>query len=415
MYFIIAFSIRWLSGSAIALMIASPVFGKTAEIVGRPRINNDNVTLRLQVRDGRGRPVMQLQESDFQVITDDEPVGIKSWQSPQESTPPPAWIVVLVDLSGSMNELDTSGKRRIDGALDATRRFLEQMSDRGGDTKVAIVPFGEGGRNCPGFEVTQRGIDSRFFPANDIKQTNFLDYLAAQTLCAATDIYSPLSEAIRVLGNRQDPRFYVPEDSGRPEPRLSVILLSDGFHNQPNEQQDFDNLITLLERNNNIIVHTLGYGLTPQQVGQKYNLGRAATRADADKNPQVAREFVDKERLQTIAETTGGIAEFSGNANDIARNLQLFLDSLLGEYEIVFQQPNAERGTQHEVLVQVTVNNQQIKTQPKTYTMMVFGRSLPQKTRLIMTGILLLVLILGGVIPFLSWSNYMKREAEHDF
>lgn len=399
---------------AIAFLFASPVFGQTAEIVGRPGMENDEITLRVKVTEDGERPAMQLQESDFQVITDDEPVAIASWKSPEESTPPPAWIVVLIDLSGSMDKPDTSGKRKLDGAINATRRFLEEIGDRGGDTRVAIVPFGEGGKNCPGYEVTRQAIDSKFFPANDIKQTNFLEYLAAQKPCASTNIYAPLEEAIRLLGNEDDTRFYVPEDSGKPEPRLSVILLSDGFHNKANEQQDFDNLITLLQRNDNIIVHTLGYGLTPQQVGQKYKLGRASTRADAGKNPQLATEFVDQSRLQTIAETTGGIAEFSGNADDIAENLQLFLDSLLGEYELVYEQPDAERGTQHEVLVKVKVNGQEIQTEPKPYTITVFGRSLPPRTRFIMTGIILLVLILGGIIPFFSWSESMKQEAEHD-
>ena len=63
------------------------------------------------------------------------------------------------------------------------------------------------------------------------------------------------------------------------QPRLSVILLSDGFHNKGNEKNEFENLEILLKDNPQIIVHTLGYGFTPEELGKRIGKSKA-TRAD---------------------------------------------------------------------------------------------------------------------------------------
>ena len=418
---ITAFSIRWLSSLAIAILgFNSSAFGQTAEIVGRPMVKDDEITLRIKVTEDGERPAMFLEEQDFQAIVDNDVVDIISWKNPEESVPPPAWIIVLLDFSGSMKEKDSSGTTKLEGAIKATREFLETTSARGSNTRVAIFPFGEGRGRCNSYKVRRENIKSRFFPADDFKHKNLLDNLAKKTPCASTNIYDPLKEAIRLLSDQEDTDFYVSEDSTEPEPRLSVILLSDGYHNKPNENRDFKRLIALLERHVHIVVHTLGYGLTPEQLGKKYNLGRPATRADIETasnsyKPVPDEEFVDGKRLQEIAEVTGGISEFSGDADDIAEALQLFLNALLGEYEIIYREPNPVRASKHEVFVTATVNGKDVDTTQKSYTINAFGRSLPAKTRLRMTGLVLLLLGLGGVLPFWNWSQRLKQETEEDF
>ena len=394
--------------------------GQTAEIVGRPTVEEDEITLRVKVTEDGERPAMLLEEQDFRAIVDNKVVEIISWKYPEETVPPPAWIVVLLDFSSSMKREDSSGTTKLEGAIEATRRFLETTSARGGNTKVAILPFGEGGGKCESYEVKREDIKSNFFPANDFKHKNLLDNLAKKTPCTSTNIYDPLKEAIRLLGDKEDPDFYVPEDSTEPEPRLSVILLSDGYHNKANEAQDFKRLIELLEEHDNIVVHTLGYGLTPEELGKKYNLGRPATRADIEtaddpNRPVPDEEFVDAKRLEKIAKVTGGISEFSGDADDIAEALQLFLNAVLGEYEIIYREPNPVRASKHKVFVTATVNGKDVDTAEKGYTINAFGRSLPQKIRLRMTGLVLSLLVLGGVVPFLIWSQRLKQEAEEDF
>lgn len=401
---------------AIAIVgFNSSAFGQTAEIVGRPIAKDDEITLRVKVTEDGERPAMFLEEQDFQAIVDNNVVDIISWKNPEESVPPPAWIIVLLDFSGSMNKKDSSGTTKLEGAIKATREFLETTSVRGGNTKVAILPFGEGRGGCNSYKVRRGNIKSKFFPADDFKHKNLLDNLAQKTPCASTNIYDPLKEAIRLLSDQEDTDFYVPEDSIEPEPRLSVILLSDGYHNKPNEKRDFKRLIALLERHDHIVVHTLGYGLTLEQLGRKYELGRPAARADLNQKDVPEEEFVDQRRLQEIAEVTGGISEFSGDADDIAEALQLFLNALLGEYEIVYREPNPERASKHEVFVTATVNGKDVDTTQKSYTINAFGRSLPRQIRLRMTGLVLLLLGLGGAVPFLIWSHRLKQETEKDF
>jgi hypothetical protein len=395
--------------------LTCPSWGKTkeVEIIGKPVINEDRVTIRVKVKDELEKPVMGLSYTDFDVEVDGKEIELKNkdWKSPQETVPPPAWIVVLLDLSGSMKQRDSSGETKLEGAVEAIRKFTQLSAKRGGNTQIAIVPFGESGSNCDrGYPVNNKTLD-KFFAAGDFKLQNYLDYLADLTPCAATNLYDPLEEAVRFLDNQQDTGFHLPEESTAPDPRLSVVLLSDGYHNKPNEEKDFERLIGLLQSKSEIVVHTLGYGLTPEELAKKYKVvSRRATRADLEVGKIPAEEFVDKEKLAQIAQVTGGIAEFSGNARDIAESLQVFLNSLLGEYEVSYIHPNAERGSKHEV--SVAANS--VSSESKPYIITVFGRSLSRPIRISMIVFTLLLLGLGGILPFNMWAKKLKYEAMDD-
>ncbi|WP_323209108.1 vWA domain-containing protein [Nodularia spumigena] len=402
----------------VVASLASPSWAKenVAEIVNNPTVNDDRVTIRIKVKNEAERPVMGLQDTDFKLLVDQKEVrfATRDWKSPEESVPPPAWILVMLDFSGSMNQLDSGGTKKITGAINAVRQFIQVLSQRGGNTQISIVPFGESGSRCQGYPVNKETLD-KFFAANDFKLQNHLNYLAKSTPCASTNLYEPLNQAVRFLATSEEERFYVAENSDQPQPRLSIILLSDGYHNKANEQQDFTALTNLFRRNPLITVHTLGYGLTPQQLGQKYKLGRPATRADIGSGKVPEAEFVDQKRLEEIAKLTGGITEFSGNAKAIAANLQLFLNALLGEYEITYTQPNAERGAKHDVQVVVNIpGGKPVESPPKAYRISVFGRSLPLVVRLIMLILTLLAIALGGIVPFYFWGKHLKQEALQD-
>ncbi|MDH6076563.1 VWA domain-containing protein [Chrysosporum ovalisporum ANA283AFssAo] len=387
-----------------------------AEIVNNPRVKDDRVTIRIKVKNSADRPVMGLEDTNFKLLVDEKevPFATKDWKSPEETIPPPAWIIVLLDFSGSMNQLDRGGTKKITGAINAVRQFIQVLSQRGGDTQISIVPFGKSGSNCQGYPVNNETL-GKFFGAKDFKLQNYLDYLAKTTPCASTDLYTPLNQAIRFFANGEDENFDTSENSDAPQPRRSIILLSDGYHNQINENQDFEALKKLLKNNPLITVHTLGYGLTPTELGQKYKLGRPANRADLASGKVPESEFVDQKRLQEIASLTGGITEFSGNAKAIAENLQLFLNALLGEYEITYTQPNAERGAKHDVQVVVNIpRSESVKSPPKAYRITVFGRSLPLMVRLIMLICVLLAMVFAGVLPFYFWGEALKQEALQD-
>ena len=385
-----------------------------AEIVGSPSVNEDRVTVRVKVtRDGK--PIADLTDTDFGITVDDKAVDIQDWKSPEEAVAPPAWMIVLLDFSGSMQQPDSRGTTKFQGAINAIREFIDRSAQRSGEIQVAIIPFGEGSDRCNLDPVDNDEALDKFFPVGDFKVQNYLDHLEGQTPCASTNLYEPLNRAIRFLANDQDPRFHVPEESPEPDPRLSIILLSDGYHNASNEEQDFNELKRLLGREE-IIVHTLGYGLTPEQLGTKYGLGRPATRQDlGEGNGKVPfEEFVDQKRLAEIAQLTGGIAEFSGNDAAIAQSLQTFLNALLGEYEITYIEPNPERGSKHRVGVNVNVDGAEVQSEPKTYITPVFGRSLPLPVRLTMLGGIFLAIGLGGVVPFRMWAQKLKYQGMDD-
>ena len=421
--------VSWIRKLSFSILITglwlSPGFAETekVEILGNATIYQDRVTVRIMVKGAEDKPLIGLKDTDFILFVEDKKngrqkvqFGSKDWKSPQETTPRPAWVVVLLDMSGSMSAKDSQGTTKLQGAINAIETFIDLATKRGGDTQIAIVPFGKPGSRCPkgGFSVDKNTLDN-FFQAGDANLQNRLDSLAKFTPCTATNLYQPLTQAIRFLGNTNDSRFYLQEGEKGLQPRLSIILLSDGYHNDPNEKQDFDTLKRLLELNDQIIVHTLGYGLTPEELQTKYGLEKPATRQDIGTGPGKVpeAEFVDRDRLAEIGELTGGIREFSGDAQEIAANLQLFLNALLGEYEITYTEPNPERGGKKnlEVVVKSPKDDSPVASQPKSYTVTIFGRTLPGKTRFFMLVSTLAVMVLGGVTPFWFWAQELKRQA----
>ena len=184
----IAFSIRKLSLSTIFIAcFASPSMAievSKAEISGAPVVQEDKVTVRVKVFDPTGRPLVGLEESNFGLIVDGKPLVFnpKDWKNPEEVIPPPAWIIILIDFSGSMNELDARGTTKIAGAIKAVRKFNEILAERSKDSpddlkpKIAIVPFGDPGKDCTG-DLVDKDILDNFFSAGDYKLTNYLDSL----------------------------------------------------------------------------------------------------------------------------------------------------------------------------------------------------------------------------------------------
>jgi hypothetical protein len=403
-----------------------------------PVVEEADVLVRIKVKDPDDRPVMGLKPENFALFVDGQPLPFndQDWKSPQEATPPPSYIIALIDMSGSMRNSDKRGDRKIEGAIKAMREFRETLTlqfrnvPTANIPQIALVPFGEGSEKCAGFPVTLQTLDN-FFPINDFKIENALNYLEdlSPDLCASTNLYEPLIRAVRFLGDTNSSKFYPDPDSGIAAPRLAIILLSDGFHNQASEAEDFAVLTEQLRLNPAVAVHTLGYGLTPEELGQAYQLGRPAQRGDLmgctidqatnqvdrsaalDQSKVCEEEFVDGQRLAEIANLTSGIHAFSGNAQDIANRLQLFLNSLLGEYEIRYRQPGAERGSKHQVFVEVSDTNSADQTEVHGYTIQVFGRRVPGSLRLQIFSLTVTAMIILGGIPFSIWAGKIKTEA----
>jgi hypothetical protein len=412
---------------------------QNVEIVGQPKVDNARITIRVKVEDENDKPALDLRQEDFTVRIDGDrivEIGPRDWQNARDSNPPPVWIIVLLDMSGSMSKADASGERKLDGAIEAIRASLKKLRDRsdrnpsGIVPRMAIVPFGEGGiKDCDGYPVNSQTLD-KFFAVDSALFENNLDFLANQTPCTSTNLYDSLTKAVYFLGDTNNPDFFPPEESGQAQPRLAIILLSDGFdtpsfdpRSRAPEEEEFERLANLLQRNQEVIVHTLGYGKTPKQLQDEYGLNAPATRANVwgticrdnqeprrppeGSNKICADEFVDIDRLAQIADLTGGIHEFGGKAIEISNRLETFIDAILGEYEISYDHPDPRRGQPHEV--QVAVAGAQYPSESKEYRIGVFGRTLPLKGRLIMLSLTLIIFVGAGVIPFWLWAKALKR------
>lgn len=407
---------------------------QSTQIVGEPTVIDEKVTIRVKVRGEGERPVVDLLDTDFYILVDDKEVAFKprNWKSAKESTPPPAYIIILLDMSGSMRNPDAKGQRKLNGAVQAVQSILVALAERtksAANVQVAIVPFGASGGLCKtGFPVNKETLD-KFFTASDVKLKTYLETeIASVDPCASTNLYKSLQQTVRFLGDSGNIRFY-PEDSKLPQPRLSVVLLSDGFDSEffdkdkdAVEIEEFTKLQQLLKRNEQITVHTLGYGFTPAQLGGKYKLNRPATRKDIwscflfpspnckNNNPPAGKvpvdEFVDEQRLRDVAEATGGLSAFGADAKEVAEKLQVFLDAILGEYEITYDHPNPKRGKRHSVKV-VAAN---VPSDSKLYRINVFGRTLPGDDRLkFLAGILVFCFATGGFALW-SWQKSLKDD-----
>ncbi len=400
------------------LSYSSPLRAQSVKIIKATPVR-DRVTLDIKVKGEEGRPVVNLKRKDFTIYVDDNPVSFnrEDWRSAKDNKTDPAWIVFLLDMSGSMKEKDGSDIRKLDGAIQAIQDFITATEQRNQNTKIAVIPFGEvnedQGGTCKGYPVNNTTIDkSKFYSPGNPQLTTHLTNLKAETPCASTNLYAPLIKAVEFLSDEEDPEFYPPkEKKNQRSPRLSVILLSDGYHNstKPRKEEGFEELQELLRDNERIVVHSLGYGLTPEELGNKYNLGRPAKLTDVNRGVP-SEEFLDTEELDKIAGITEGICEISADSKEVTKALQHFLNDILGEYQITYTEPNPERASQH--TVQVEINSNHINTgrsDGKSYTIAAFGRTLPGTTRLLLFVSSIIGLGVGGVIPFWLWSQKLEK------
>jgi hypothetical protein len=397
------------------------------------------VVLTLKAFDENNYPQTDLNLENVTVEVDGKPLGSSDRQGRlsisllEDRNPLPAYIVVLVDFSGSMNrpaQENTSdpSKTKAIAALETLQTLVMELAKRKNTTNMVILPFGEPGEDgscaiAKDYAVTPNRLQpDQFAPAgSEETELNRLQSLVQNpaNVCAATNLYDPISIAIEALGNENEKQFH--PDEPEPTPRLGVIVLSDGYDsvNPPEdtdaEKERFTTLEAALQQarqTHDITVHTLGYGLTPEQLGRKYGLGRPAQRLDVTQDRPVPPgrvpddEFVDEERLVAIAHAGGGYSEFAQDPDQVAKILQSFFDAILGGYEIRYNQPGSDRGSRHTVRV---IINSTDESSPYLSYRMPLGLQTPRNQHLSILGGTLLSLILWSTI-FYQWSQNLKKQ-----
>lgn len=407
----------------------------------------DLITLIIRARQANGRTINNIDPKKFTLIVD----GVKlassatNWQKP-EGSPSPARVVMLLDYSASMIAKDSRGSSKIEGAIKGIETFVDKLSKSNGNIKVSIVPFAyPKQQECQKYpiadwllrsgHVNNQQILSNFFAPGTKELRDYLNFLRQQPLCpaTATNLYDALALTLDFLADRQNDQFYPPPSSNLPKPGLFIILLSDGFNSVP-----FDPLYSdlgkvedrcnpahfrklqyeylLPEKYAEITIYTLGYGLTPQELGRRYNLNRPARCEDLSFDPKKenlpvpAKDFVDQEALQKIAKLKNGFFDLSGYADGIAQIFANFRDSILGEYQVSYKQPNADRSSQHQVQVVIPFGNQ-LLSDTEEYTIRgIGGFSLPVPVRFTILISAITLISTFGVIPFFFWARKLKNK-----
>jgi von Willebrand factor type A domain len=406
---------------------------------GQPQ--GGRVTLSVKVLDANNIPIDGLKVENFRVAT--AKLLDQAGQNLLQFNPIPAaslrlipparqlegessYVIILVDMSGSMQELDSKKVRKLEGAIAAIRGFIKSARDSRFNLNIAVIPFGEDSKRSEcNYKVDPSEIKKRLLPIQDRILNTLVDQLAAAQPCAATNLYDPLEAAVQYLGK---PERFVGK-SGQLA-RRSVILLSDGFdtasrkpNNAKSEPRRFNRLQKVLT-GSGVTVHTLGYGESLEKLRGRVKCSQSVRKGDSLINDlqrfckvangdKVERLIVDKPRLRQMAEVTGGISQFPENADDAAASLATFFRTLQA-YELQYVEPTAETAALYKAKVQVVSDPRGID-----------ATSAPVKVRLPIfvfyplpffpERLLLLFVSLAGIgtiaFMFYKWSEKLKAEA----
>ncbi|MFB2804980.1 VWA domain-containing protein [Microcystis sp. BLCC-F209] len=447
LFFAIAFSIRTtkkagrnlllfpLSILAFTFFDSASVRANSVKIL-RAITDHDQVTLKVQVRDHRDLLVPGLQANNFTVLTTAAnqtefkyrltPLTLPkiTITPPDQVKPDPAYLVILLDMSGSMDNRDESQQVKLQGAIEGIQKFITTIKTKKLPVEIALVPFGQG---CAHSYPVDQTVIQKYLEAYPYKTTKTrLSQLANIDVCASTNLYQPLDEAVNFLTTSE--RFQ--QNSWGLPPRLGVILFTDGFDADPDrnkEEQRFQSTLALLARSPHVTVHTMGYGESLTRLraraqcaqelrGRPLTVDTLLTYCQLPWGEDIREFIVDRSRLTAIAKETGGIARFPRSAEEVSQGLREFLTALR-EYEISYPQPTADRLTIHQAKVIVNAPGRGMSSlisAPLEFQMPNYlYHSLSIWERLaIFLGTL--VATVFGVRRFNAWSHQLKEESRRN-
>lgn len=427
----------------LALLPSLSVNAASVEIL-RWRTQGDLVKLRVRVLNEKNIPVQGLKSDAFQIQSVDakgqrfivQPSQI-TVKSPQQAKPDPAYLVLLIDMSGSMRQNDLSGAKKLQSAIDGIKGFIQEVRKEKLPVKIAVVPYGESGEaKCAHiYPVSDTTISQKLLPVDDPQIDAQLDAISqvSNEVCATTNIYQPLGITVKFLAELNSDTKQESSDHLKIPPKLAVILLSDGFDafrdfSRPEvEQQRFQTLLNILTDHPEVVVHTMGYGERLGALRDRINSIQQGACPLSDREltvdnvmlrcrfPKLSEFVVDEQRLTEIAETVNkGIHKFPGNPTEVVNTLRTFLVTLR-EYEIQYRQPKAEPAGLYLTKISVKspshrINHasEQKKIRLDNYAYQTLSlwpwRSIIFFLLLVISGI--------GFYVFTEWSKKLKRDAE---
>ena len=378
----------------LTLTWQSSVAAETLKIVKSYDENNTKhqveAVIEFKVLDENNKLKQELNKEDIELKSNGKLVENFRLIKPDEKKPDPNNIIILLDVTGSMNKLDQNNQIRGLAAIAAIRSFIKDIKEKEYPSKIALIPFAEGGKNCGGGYVpppVNDDILSKFYSSEAPELKKQLLELENsfnsknKRPCGSTNIRQPLGNAIKYLKNNSP---FLAKGSKEPS-RLGIILVSDGFDPvlSQKEKSELNELEELIKDSPEITIHTLGYG---SSQGTEY-------------------DNIDPEVLERLAQASGGIFLFSANSKEISNALDTFLVSLLGEYEIRYQPTSIKQYKKETVELTVGELSEEKKFRISNVP------SLPFITRMLILGGTLIFCTIFGLLPFIAWRWYIEQQS----
>lgn len=229
------------------------------------------VTLRMDLLDGAGKPIVNLKDTDFTVVEENLPGRVTAFRGPQSQV---INVILVIDVSGSMSQ-----DNRIEGARKSAKTVIDVLKvDR---DRIAIIPFWDSFSVLRPLETLTAG--------NRNAALSLVDSLTPR---GGTRIGPPTLEGLTLYKQQA------------PDGAKMVLVMTDG------EDPSFANHIKEIEKLADEIgaqVHTIGFGT---EVGPQARLaleevarGSSGQYQHAPTNEELARIF--NARVQeTINECT---------------------------------------------------------------------------------------------------------------
>lgn len=286
------------------------------------RVDSSLVRLNVGVVDPRGRPVIDLDRSNFSVYED----GIKQDISRIESTQSPFSLVIVLDMSGS-----TLGFRQVI-KLSASR-FIDALSP---NDRVAVIEFYDKVNVRNDFTTDRATI------ANSIAVSNGR---------GKTQLYKALELALEKLAKEKSRR-------------KAIIVLSDGVDTDARdrdrellEKVPEDKVASTLRTDSNEMLQRVlnrsdAQGVTIYPLALP--TGDPARLADPTPR-QVAMFTAARERLKLVADRTGGTLSTINRLEEMGRLYAQVAADLRTLYTIEYQSTNDKRdGKWRSIRIDVT-------------------------------------------------------------
>jgi VWFA-related protein len=320
------------------VLFTSFAFGQTDETI---RVDTSLVRLNIGVVDRQGKPVRNLSRENFAIYEDGAPQKILNFQ-PTEA---PFSLVLLMDVSGS-----TKAIRQL--MVQSASRFVDSLSP---EDRVAVVSFNEKNRVLRDFTTNRKDI---YYA---------ISLVGSQKEGGQTRLYDALRFSLEKLKNENKRRtaIVVLTDG------VDTVLEADDRRTFKPEQAATDALGGIKPEQNPQISAMLDFADKNGVTIFPLALPSGDPKRIADPTPfQVAKYTAARERLQYVANRTGGNFNVINRLEDMTLLYAAVAAQLRTIYSIEYQSSNGDKKSGKWRTISINVNSPEVfaaRTRPGYY------------------------------------------------